>query len=112
MQDGPDITGLGLVTPLGNAPWPTFQALLAGRTTADRLDEVPEVMDPTMLATAIGGSARARFSPVDPAVEIAERAARDALFEAFPDGHPPHLRTIVASRGQDPTPAPHSGSSG
>ncbi len=97
MKGAVAITGLGLVTPLGVTPWSTFAALLDGRTTADRLDEIDETIDATTLAQATGGCGRARFSPVDPAIEIAERAARDALFEAFPEGAPEPVRTIVAS---------------
>ncbi|TVQ33567.1 MAG: hypothetical protein EA376_02030 [Phycisphaeraceae bacterium] len=91
----PVITGLGLVTPLGLGAWQTASALLAGRTTADRLAELPEDTDPVSLARATGGSAFGAFSAVDPAVDLAERAAREALYDAGLD--PGAAPCIVAS---------------
>ncbi len=76
------ISGIGLVTPLGHSAWETIRALLEGRRTADRLGEMPEEVDPLVLAKATGGSAFSTFSATDPAVDLAERAAREALTDA------------------------------
>ncbi|MEC9372629.1 MAG: beta-ketoacyl synthase N-terminal-like domain-containing protein, partial [Planctomycetota bacterium] len=77
------ISGIGLVTPLGLGAWPTVAALLAGRTTADRLASLPEeAIDPTWIARATAGCAVAPVAAEDPAVEIGERAAREALDDA------------------------------
>ena len=97
MQAHIDITGLGLVSPLGSDSWATIAALLKGRTIADRLKDVPDQMDPTTLAMAVGGAGRARFAAGDPAVDLAERAAREALFEAGLDRPETPVRTIIAS---------------
>lgn len=73
------ITGFGLVTPLGHSAWETFAALLAGRTIADRVSELPEDISSIDLVRAVGGVSFAQHSPCDPSVELAERAAREAL---------------------------------
>ncbi len=73
------ITGLGLVTPLGHSAWSTFAALLAGRSIADRVAELPADISSIDLVRAIGGVSFAQHSPCDPSVELAERAAREAL---------------------------------
>ncbi|WP_428388847.1 beta-ketoacyl synthase N-terminal-like domain-containing protein [Mucisphaera sp.] len=76
------ITGLGLVTPLGVGAWPTFRGLLDGRRITDRRSELPEDTDATSLVRAIGCVATAQHTATDPTVELAERAAREALDQA------------------------------
>lgn len=96
--DAPAITGLGLVTPLGGSAWSTFAALLAGKTTADRLPELalaPEDADSTAhallrrdattLARATASCAIAANADTDPACILAEQAAREALRDTPPD---------------------------
>jgi len=98
-RGAPVIRGVGLATPLGVSAWSTAAALLAGRTTADRLARCAESGDPldaTTLARATGGSAFAGLTLTDPAVELAERAAREALADAGAAGGD-CVRTIVAS---------------
>ncbi|MFW6060728.1 MAG: beta-ketoacyl synthase N-terminal-like domain-containing protein [Phycisphaeraceae bacterium] len=89
------IAGLGLLTPLGHAAWPTFAALLAGRTIADRAARLTDDVDPVNLVRALGGVSIVQHSRADPAVELAERAAREALFAAGVDatGLPTYLGT-------------------
>jgi len=95
------ITGVGLVTPLGRSTWKTASARLAGRTIADRLASAPEGADALTLARLTGGSSFAGFTTSDPAVELAERAAREALADARRDRDDASLDepwpTIVAS---------------
>lgn len=79
------ITGVGLISPLGYGAWSTFRALLGGATVADRLDNLEPDTDPTPLAQAVGGVSCARHSATDPAVELAERALREAANEAGAD---------------------------
>ena len=76
------IAGVGLVTPLGVGAWPTFRALLAGRTVSDRLSGLEEGTEAVALVRAIGGVASAGHGATDPTVELAERAAREAAGEA------------------------------
>ncbi len=76
------VTGLGLVTPLGHDAWSTFRALLSGRTIADRLAQLDEDTTPFNIARKVGGVKIARHDPVDPAIALAERAAREAITEA------------------------------
>ncbi len=76
------IAGVGLVTPLGVGAWPTFRALLAGRTVSDRLSGLEENTEAVALVRAIGGVASAGHGSVDPTVELAERAGREAANEA------------------------------
>lgn len=90
------ITGFGLVTPLANSAWDTFAQLLAGRTTADRLVKLDPDLSPLDVVRAVGGVNIARHGQ-DPAVELAERAAREAIFMADsrrPAGSTP-LKTVV-----------------
>lgn len=92
------IAGLGLLTPLGHAAWPTFTALLAGRTVSDRaarLAESGHAIDPVNLVRALGGVSIAQHSRADPAVELAERAAREAAFAGGVQTHqlPAYLGT-------------------
>lgn len=72
------VVGYGLTTPLGDGAWPTFRALLAGRTLADRAAELPPDTAPLDLARALGCVASVQHSGADPAVSLAERAAREA----------------------------------
>ncbi|MEM9415358.1 MAG: beta-ketoacyl synthase N-terminal-like domain-containing protein [Planctomycetota bacterium] len=72
------IAGLGLVTPLGLNAWATFRALLQGQSIADRAKALPDALPPTDLVLALGGVSIARHTATDPAVELAERAAREA----------------------------------
>ncbi len=79
------IAGLGLVTPLGHSAWQTFRALLEGRRISDRaaaLGAGDGGCDPMALVRAVGCCAVSPHSATDPAVELAERAARSALDEA------------------------------
>lgn len=76
------ISGFGLITPLGHSAWETFSALLAGRTISDRSADLPPDIDPVRLVQALGSVSVARHTPTDPAVELAERAAREAMFMA------------------------------
>jgi 3-oxoacyl-[acyl-carrier-protein] synthase II len=80
------ITGYGLVSPLGNSAWETFTQLLAGKTTADRLAKLAPDTSALNVVRAVGGVNIARHGS-DPAVELAERAVREALFMA--DHHRP-----------------------
>src|SRR5262249_48017182 len=73
------ISGFGLVTPLGSSATATFRALLEGRTIADRAAKVAADAGPVALAQAAGGVPRAVHTAGDPAVDLAEMAARDAL---------------------------------
>lgn len=72
------VAGFGLVTPLGTGAWPTYRALLAGRSITDRIDALPDGLRPAEWVAALGGVSAVRHSAVDPAVELAERAAREA----------------------------------
>ncbi|MEM6394450.1 MAG: beta-ketoacyl synthase N-terminal-like domain-containing protein [Planctomycetota bacterium] len=76
------ITGLGLITPLGDAAWPTFRALLAGKTLAPRAAACPPEADPFTLAQATGSVAATAFATIDPAIDLAEHAAREAAQHA------------------------------
>ena len=79
------IAGFGLITPLGEGAWPTFRALLAGRTLADRAQALPADIEPVDLARALGCVASAQHNAVDPAIVLAERAAREAATMAQVD---------------------------
>lgn len=70
------------MTPLGHGAWATFRALLDGRTLATRADRLYDDTKPFDLVRGLGGVALARHSAADPAVELAERAAREAITEA------------------------------
>lgn len=76
------ISGIGLLTPLGMSGWSTLRSLLEGRTVADRLAELPEDVDPVSLAKATASVACAAHAPTDPAIVLAERAAREAMSDA------------------------------
>jgi 3-oxoacyl-[acyl-carrier-protein] synthase II len=93
------ITGLGLVTPLGHAAWPTFHALLEGKTLALRAAGLPHDLASADLVRAVGTVGFAHGSSADPTVTLAERAAREALLDAGldPDDRTAHLRTFLAT---------------
>ncbi len=86
------ITGYGLISPLGHGAWPTFTALLEGRSIADRTAAIESPVDPVTLVRAVGGVSVVQHAAVDPAVDLAERAAREALVMA---GAPPDPTPIV-----------------
>ncbi len=73
------ISGFGLVSPMGHSAWETFSSLLAGRTLTDRAAAMSDDTDPVDLVRAVGSVSIARHTRCDPVVEIAERAAREAL---------------------------------
>lgn len=72
------LAGWGLVSPLGLGAWATFSSLLQGRTLSDRADELPDDTAPVDLARALGCVASVQHGHADPAVELAERAVREA----------------------------------
>lgn len=72
------LAGFGLITPLGNSAWETYRALLAGRTLADRTAKYEPDLPPIDIAKGLGKVSVAGHSAIDPAVELAERAAREA----------------------------------
>ena len=76
------VAGVGLVTPLGVGAWATYAALLAGRRITDRIVNLEPDTAAVPLVQAVGGVSVARHTAVDPAVELAERAAREAAGEA------------------------------
>jgi len=90
-----DITGVGLLTPLGHSAWSTWRALLAGKCLTDRCANLPAEVDAIDLARAVGCVSVTPHSPIDPAIDLAERAARQAIEEA--DISPKGLPTIIAS---------------
>jgi 3-oxoacyl-[acyl-carrier-protein] synthase II len=100
------VTGHGLVTPLGRNAWETFTALLQGRTLADRADRLPDPIGHVDLVRALGCVANAQQDPVDPAIAIAEAAAREAATMANTplDGLP---TWIGASKGAVAAATPH-----
>jgi len=98
------ITGVGLISPLGQSAGSTYRALLEGRTLKDRLSEVPDDLDPQTpmgflkLIQGVGGVAAARRMPLDPAVGLAEIAATEALRDAgLPILETRHMPIILAS---------------
>lgn len=89
------IRGLGLVCPLGHSAWQTFTALLQGVTITDRAAIMSRSVDSIDMVRALGCVRTAQHSATDPAVELAEHAARQALTEAAvkPNGLPTILGT-------------------
>lgn len=73
------LAGWGLITPLGLGAWATFLSLLKGRTLSDRAGELPDDTAPVDLARALGGVVSVQHGHADPAVELAERAVREAV---------------------------------
>lgn len=76
------IAGLGLVSPLGIGAWPTFRAMLAGKTLGSRATKLPTDLDPVTFCQQLGRVGVACHAGDDPAVELAERAAREAAMDA------------------------------
>lgn len=74
------ISGFGLITPLGDGAWATFASLLSGRSIADRCEPLPENIEMVDLVRAVGSVSSAQHTSSDVAVELAERAAREAIF--------------------------------
>jgi len=110
------IAGLGLVSPLGRSLWATARALDAGRTTTDILDKAQQEIDSdtdpathpavaltrdaAMLTQTVGAVGRVAPWAEDPAIELADLAIREALFDATGASDPGNaqgVRTIVAS---------------
>ncbi|MGB0768870.1 MAG: hypothetical protein ACPGYV_14310, partial [Phycisphaeraceae bacterium] len=89
------LAGWGLVTPLGLGAWATFADLLKGRTLSDRASELPADIEPVDLARSLGSVASVQHARADPAVELAERAVREAAAMAnlSPTGLPLWLGT-------------------
>lgn len=89
------IAGLGLISPLGHGAWPTFSALLAGKTLAERARGVAPAASAVELVIASGAVSIVRHTSIDPAVDLAESAAREALLPAKVDatGVPTYLGT-------------------
>ena len=81
------IDGVGLVSPLGRSAWSTFSALLAGRCLTDRLSAGDDRggLGELALEAQVGQIGKAwgvhPGSP-DPAIDLAESAARQALLDA------------------------------
>ena len=78
------ITGIGLSGPLADGAWPTFRALLDGAGIGDRAANAAGI-DPIDLARTVGGASVPVAAGIDPAVELAVRAAREALGDAASD---------------------------
>ncbi|MEM9346584.1 MAG: beta-ketoacyl synthase N-terminal-like domain-containing protein [Planctomycetota bacterium] len=89
------VAGWGLMTPLGISAWATFTRLLQGGTLRDRADELPADTAPVDLARALGCVASVQHTHADPAIELAERAIREAATMAGlePTGLPLWLGT-------------------
>ncbi len=106
------ITGLGLCSPLGHSAWSTWAALLEGRGICDRAapGRCAAGIEATDLARAVGGVAVARGGACDPAVELAERAARQA--RGADDDQPIPTILAVSKGAVAPTPAPGMVASG
>ena len=56
-----------------------FSALLAGKTISDRLADVPRQSNPIDLVRQLGCVSIAQHTATDPAIELVEHAAREAL---------------------------------
>lgn len=95
VSDGPEafVTGVGLLTPLGRSAWSTWRALLDGRLITDRCSDLQDPIAPFDLARAVG-CVSPSHGALDPAIELAEAAARQAMAEA--DRSPRGQPTVVA----------------
>ncbi len=89
------ISGVGLISPLGSSAWSTFRALLAGQTICQRAAGLPSAVDPVRLVRRVGECALAQHGCADPAIDLAERASREACFEAGAD--PRGIDAVVGS---------------
>ncbi len=76
------IAGVGLVTPLGHSAWSTWRALLDGKCITDRCAALPANVAPVDLVRSVGCVSVSQHVGADPAVELAERAARQAIDDA------------------------------
>lgn len=76
------IAGVGLVTPLGHSAWSTWRALLDGKCLTDRCAALPPDVAPVDLVRSVGCVSVSQHISADPTVELAERAARQAIDEA------------------------------
>lgn len=76
------IAGFGLITPLGGSAWQTFSNLLAGHTIADRTTNLPDDIAAVDLAKVVGAVTSAQHTATDPAIELAEKASREAALAA------------------------------
>lgn len=76
------ISGLGLISPLGESPWATFRALTEGRSLADRLARCDAEIDPVSLVRGVGGVPASRRGPHDPTITLGGRVAEQALQDA------------------------------
>lgn len=83
---GCEIAGVGLVTSLGDSAWQTFRALLEGRHITDRLDEDRLQLPLPARIASIGSCASSVRSSLDPSIDLAEKACRQALGEAGETG--------------------------
>ncbi len=73
------ITGVGLLTPLGNSAWGTMRALFEGRTITDRLADLAEPIGAEQIIRGTGSIADARHDSGDPAATLALRALHEAI---------------------------------
>lgn len=85
------LRGVGLATPLGLGAWATMRGLLTGATLADRLAALPEDVDAIDRVRVVGSSGLPAWGGhdprgADPAVELAERVAREAAMDAGAGG--------------------------
>ena len=79
-----EIAGVGLVTPLGVGAWPTFRALMEGRRVSDPAAGLapPPATPPERFVRGVGSVPSVQHAATDPVVELAERAAREAVADA------------------------------
>ena len=88
------VAGWGLISPLGLSAWETFTALCSGRMTVDRITKTAGALDAVQLVQRAGSVRVSWPSAVDPTVELAERAAREAGLVAGMD-----LRGVMTFAG-------------
>jgi 3-oxoacyl-[acyl-carrier-protein] synthase II len=81
------IAGMGLMTPMGHGCWATFRALQQGRRITDRLGQFLPDTAALDLVRGVGHVSTARHSELDPALLLAEQAAREAITEAGVEAH-------------------------
>ena len=89
------IKGWGLVSPLGQDARTTFSSLREGRTIADRTKDLPSGVDPVELVCTAGTAGLTSDFAVDPAVGLAEQAAREAL--AMAEREPKDVHCLIGS---------------
>lgn len=82
-----ELAGLGMVSVLADNAWSTFAAMLDGRTMDQRLNHIAGSNDPQNIPVVdlvryCGSAVIADHCSDDPAVELAERAIRQACVEA------------------------------